>query len=96
MKSGRCCSTFSAAGFFSFFLTGVFLGDVDSEFGLIIEIQKEPIFFFFFLRCGPAGSVLPTPSGVQDYVSGRCCIWCLLLMTEVKLCEIFSRFSITY
>lgn len=48
MESGRCCSTFSAAGFFSFFLTGVFLGDVDSEFGLIIEIQKEPNFYFFF------------------------------------------------
>lgn len=50
----------------------------------------------FFLRRGPAGSVLPTPSGVQDNVLGRCCIWCLLLMMEVKLCEIFSRFSITY
>lgn len=80
-----------------FFLTGVFLGGVGSEFGLIIEIQKE--LKVGFLRCGPAGSmgqwVPPTPSGVQHNVLGRCCIWSLFLMMEVKFCEIFSRFSIT-
>lgn len=69
MKSGRCCSTFSAAEFF-FFLRGVFLGDVGSEFGLIIEIHKEPKMFFFTVWTGRVSGSHQHPGGFRTIVEG--------------------------
>lgn len=52
---------------FLFFLTRVFLGDVNSEFGLIIEIQKEPKMGFFFTAW--TGRVSPADT---QWGSGQC------------------------